>query len=173
MFHGQLIPGKGMEVLIDALTHLKGSRIRLRIVGSGTSDYVDRMRRRAIARGVMDMIDWRKHSDDPLVHIRETDFGVLPSVTEEAFGLSNAEYMLCGRPQICSSNGAQPEYITDGREGFLVTPGNTAMLAEAMRKLGADADLRHRMGERAFATFRDTLSWPHFIKLLTPLYLPE
>lgn len=173
MFHGPLVPGKGIEVLIDAMSRLKGSRIRLRIVGSGTSDYVDRMRRRAITRGVMEMIDWRKHSDNPLEqHIAETDFGVLPSITEEAFGLANAEYMFAGRPQVCSSNGAQPEYITDGREGFLVTPGNTAMLAEAMRKLGTDADLRHRMGERAFATFRDTLSWPHFINKLTPLYLP-
>ena len=173
MFHGPLVPGKGIEILIDALTRLKGSRMRLRIVGSGTPDYVDRMRRRAITRGVMDMIDWRKHSDNPLGHIREIDFGVLPSVTEEAFGLANAEYMLCGRPLICSSNGAQPEYITDGREGFLVPPGNTAMLADAMRKLATDADLRQRMGERAYATFRDTLSWPHFIESLTPLYLPD
>lgn len=172
MFHGPLVPGKGIEVLIDALSRLKGSRIRLRIVGSGTPDYVDRMRRRAIARGVMEMIDWRKHSDNPLEHIAETDFGVLPSITEEAFGLTNAEYMLCGRPQVCSSNGAQPEYITDGREGFLVTPGNTAMLAEAIRKLGSDTDLRLRMGERAYASFRDTLSWPHFISNLTPLYIP-
>ena len=172
MFHGPLVPGKGIEVLIDALSLLKGSRIRLRIVGSGTPDYVDRMRRRAITRGVMEMIDWRKHTENPLEHIAEVDFGVLPSVTEEAFGLANAEYMLSGRPQVCSSNGAQPEYITDGREGFLVTPGNTAMLAEAMRKLATDPDLRHRMGERAYATFRDTLSWPHFIESLTPLYLP-
>lgn len=171
MFHGPLVPGKGIEVLIDAMSLLKGSRMRLRIVGSGTPDYVDRMRRRAIARGVMEMIDWRKHTENPLEHIVETDFGVLPSITEEAFGLTNAEYMLSGRPQICSSNGAQPEYITDGREGFLVTPGNTAMLAEAMRKLASDPDLRSRMGDRAYATFRDTLSWTHFIGSLTPLYL--
>lgn len=171
MFHGPLVPGKGIEVLIDALSMLKGSRIRLRIVGSGAPDYVDKMRRRAITRGVMDMIDWRKHSENPLEHISETDFGVLPSITEEAFGLANIEYMLSGRPQVCSSNGAQPEYITDGREGFLVTPGNTAMLADAMRKLGSDTELRRRMGERAFATFRDTLSWNHFIERLEPLYL--
>ncbi|MDE6795910.1 MAG: glycosyltransferase family 4 protein, partial [Muribaculaceae bacterium] len=170
MFHGPLVPGKGIEVLIDAMSRLKGSRIRLRIVGSGTPDYVDRMRRRAITRGVMDMIDWRKHSDNPLDHIAESDFGVLPSIVEEAFGLSNAEYMFSGKPQVCSSNGAQPEYITDGREGFLVTPGNTAMLAEAMRKLASDPDLRRRMGERAYASFRDTLSWPHFIHSLLAVY---
>ncbi len=170
MFHGPLVPGKGIETLIDALSMLKGSRIRLRIVGSGASDYVDKMRRRAISRGVMEMIDWRKHTDSPMQLIRESDFGVLPSVKEEAFGLANIEYMLSGRPQVCTANGAQPEYVTDGREGFFVNPGNPAKLAEAMRKLGGDPELRTRMGERAFATFSNTLSWKQFIERLTPLY---
>lgn len=57
---------------------LKGSRMRLWIVGSGTPDYVDKLRRRALTRGVMEMIDWKRHSDNPLGLIRECDFGVLP-----------------------------------------------------------------------------------------------
>lgn len=172
MFHGPLVPGKGIETLIDAMSMLKGQRIRLRIVGGGIPDYVDRMRRRAITRGVMEMIDWRKHTDSPLGHIAETDFGVLPSVTEEAFGLANIEYMRCGRPQVCTSNGAQPEYITDGREGFLVSPGNAGQLAEAIRRLATDPELRRRMGERAANTFNTTLSWPHFAERLTEIYYP-
>lgn len=172
MFHGLLIPGKGLETLIDAMSLLKGTRLRLKIVGSGAPDYVDRLRRRAISRGVMDRIDWHKHSHTPLELIATADFGVLPSQTEEAFGLSNIEYMACGKPQVCTSNGAQPEYITDGREGFLVFPGNTAQLAEAMRKLASDQSLRERMGQRALATFNETLSWPHFISRLEHIYRP-
>lgn len=170
MFHGPLIPGKGLETLIDAMSMMKGSRLRLKIVGSGTPDYVDRLRRRALTRGVMDMIDWYKMTPDPMGLISECDFGVLPSHTEEAFGLSNIEYMACCRPQVCSSNGAQPEYITDGREGFLTSPGNAAQLADAMRKLASDPTLRQRMGERAFHTFKDKLSWKGFISCLDPLY---
>lgn len=173
MFHGPIIPGKGMETLIDALSLLKGTRIRLKIVGSGTPDYIDKLRRRAMTRGVMDMIDWHKMSPDPLEIIGEADFGVLPSQTEEAFGMSNIEYMACGRPQICSSNGAQPEYITDGREGFLITPGNAAQIADAMKKLATDPELRQRMGDRAARTFRDELSWDKFISRLDPLYHTE
>lgn len=171
MFHGPLLPGKGLETLIDAMSMLKNERMRLRIVGSGTPDYVDKLRRRAITRGVMDKIDWYKHSDTPLELMKEVDFGVLPSFSEEAFGLSNIEYMACGRPQVCTSNGAQPEYITDGREGFLIPPGNTTMLAECIRKLAVDSELRARMGERAFETFSNTLSWPSFISKIESLYL--
>ncbi|MDE6753766.1 MAG: glycosyltransferase family 4 protein [Muribaculaceae bacterium] len=170
MFHGQLLKGKGLETLIDAMSLLKNERMRLRIVGSGAPDYVDRLRRRAITRGVMDKIDWYKHSDTPMDLIREADFGVLPSMTEEAFGLTNIEYMACGRPQVCSSNGAQPEYMTDGREGFLIPPGNTTLLADAMRKLANDSELRERMGERAYNTFSQKLSWTRFINSLETLY---
>lgn len=172
MFHGTLKHGKGLETLIDALAHLKGKRIRLKIVGSGLPDYVDKLRRRAISRGVMDMIDWHKHTEDPLQLIKNCDFGVLPSTQEEAFGLANIEFMALGRPQICSSNGAQPEYITDGWEGYLLPPGNSSFLAETITKLALDKDLRERMGERAYNTFYNRLSWPNFIASLISIYQP-
>ena len=171
MFHGPLKPGKGLEILIDAMSMLKGKRIRLRIVGSGTPDYVDKVRRRAISRGVMESIDWYKHTDNPLPLITDCDFGVLPSVQEEAFGLANIEYMAAGRPQICSSNGAQPEYITDGWEGILIPPSNPSFLAENISKLATDPELRLKMGQRAFHSYAQRLSWPHFIHPLTELYL--
>lgn len=171
MFHGPLKPGKGLETLIDAMSMLKGKRIRLRIVGSGTPDYLDYLRRRAISRGVMDLIDWHKHTDDPFPLIADCDFGVLPSVEEEAFGLANIEYMASGRPQICTSNGAQPEYITDGWEGLLVPPSNPSFLARNMAKIAGDPELRIKMGQRAFDTFNQRLSWPHFILPLSQIYL--
>lgn len=170
MFHGPLKPGKGLETLIDALARLKGKRIRLKIVGGGTPDYVDKLRRRAISRGVMDMIDWHKHTDNPLSMILDSDFGVLPAVEEEAFGLANLEYMAGGRPQICTSNGAQPEYITDGWEGILIPPSNPTFLAENINKLASDPELRNRMGKRALETFKNRLSWDHFIVPLTQIY---
>ena len=173
MFHGPLKPGKGLETLIDAMTLLKGKRIRLRIVGAGTPDYVDKLRRRALSKGVMELIDWHKHTDNPLPLIQECDFGVLPSIQEEAFGLSNLEYMSAGRPQICSSNGAQPEYITDGWEGFLIPPSNPSFLAEKINKLATDPELRLKMGKRAFETFAQRLSWTHFITPLTGIYTAQ
>lgn len=171
MFHGPVKAGKGLEILIDALAMLKGTRIRLRIVGSGTPDYLDRIRRRAISRGVMEHIDWHKHTDDPLPLIQDCDMGVLPSVQEEAFGLANIEYMAAGRPQVCSSNGAQPEYITDTWEGFLIPPSNPSFLAENIKKLADNPEMRLKMGRNAFETYTQRLSWPHFIKPLTEIYL--
>ena len=171
MFHGPLRPGKGLEVLIDALAMIRKEKFRLRIVGAGKPDYVDELRRRAIKQGVMEMIDWHRHIDNPLQLIEDCDFGILPSQTEEAFGLSNIEYMASGRPQIATSNGAQSEYITDGREGFLIPPGDSKILAETIRKMIGNPELRTKMGEKAIQTFRENLSWNKFIKRLAPVYL--
>lgn len=171
MFHGPLRPGKGLENLIDALTMLRDLRLRLRIVGSGNPDYTDLLRRRAISRGVMEMIDWHGHTYNPHPLVSESHFGVLPSVSEEAFGLANLEYMAGGRPQVATSSGAQTEYLTDGREALLVPPGQTQQLAEAIRAMASDPALRRKMGKAAYATFVDRFSWTRFIDRLEKIYL--
>lgn len=173
MFHGPLTPGKGIETLIDALPLLGDVKLRLRLVGTGEPDYVDSLRRRAQARGVMEVIDWKKYTPDPLPLIAESHFGVLPSVKEEALGMANMEYMAHGRPQICCGRGSQREYLTDSEEALIVPPGDATALAAAMRQLATDPDLRRRLGANALSTFISRLAWPHFISRLQPLYLPS
>ncbi len=170
MFHGPLSPGKGLEVLIDALPRLKGLRTRLRIVGTGHPDYVDALRQRAQARGVMEMIDWHRHVADPHPLIRASHFGVLPSVVSEAFGLTNIEYMANGRPQICTGNGAQTEYLTNGTDSLIVPPGSATALGDAMVRLATDSGLRRGMGEAAFSNFSRTLAWPAFAARMEEIY---
>lgn len=171
MYLGRLAPDKGLEYLIDALKIINSKKLRLRIVGAGHPDYVDSLRRRALAAGVMQMIDWPRHKENTEDFIRMSHFGVLPSSAPEAFGMSNIEFMKEARPIICTDNGAQPEYITHGKEGILVPPRNAERLAWEMRRLVLSPELRKEIGVRARIRFEDQLSWPHFIGRLYPLYL--
>lgn len=170
MYLGRLAPDKGLEDIIDALAILKGRKLRLRIVGTGHPDYVDSLRRRALTAGIMHMIDWPRHKENPEEYIRMSHFGVLPSVGPEAFGLSNIEFMKEGRPIICSNNGAQPEYITQGKEGILIPPHDPVRLAAEMRKLAASAELRKEIGLAARARFERELNWDGFIEKMYRLY---
>ena len=170
MYLGRLAPDKGLDDLIDALAMLKDIKLRLRIVGTGHPDYVDSLRRRALAAGVMHMIDWPRHKENTRDFIRMSHFGVLPSVGPEAFGLSNIEFMKEGRPIICSDNGAQPEYITDGKEGILVPPRHPDRLAGEMRRLALSDELRREIGKGARERFERDLAWPKFIGRLYRLY---
>ncbi len=170
MYHGTLRRGKGLETLIDAMGMLQDTRLRLKIAGTGEPDFCDAIRRRAQSAGVMDKIDWVRTPGDPLPLMAGCHFGVLPSETPEAFGLANLEYMAAGRAQICTFNGAQPEYMTPAREALSVKPGDAAELAAAMRKLYADRELCAEMGRRAAATYDEKLSWPRFISRLDRIY---
>lgn len=171
IYAGPIVKGKGIETIIDALAALRGLRIRLRIAGQGNPDYLDSLRRRAMARGVMEMIDWKNLRDTPVELISQSHFAVLPSVEREAFGLPNIYVMAAGRPQICSPNGAQSEYLSDGESAIFVPPADAHSLAEAMKRLASDPDLRTRIGQNALDAYLRSLSWQSFIPRLTETYL--
>lgn len=170
LYLGPVVKGKGIENIIDAMALLKGLRLRLRIAGKGNPDYLDELRRRAMAGNVMEMIDWKTGSEASDELISQSHFAVLPSMEREAFGLSNLRVMAAGRPQICTTTGAQPEYLTDGETAIFIPPADTASLAEAMKKLAADPELRLRIGTRAFEHYCRSLSWESFIPSLTEIY---
>ena len=170
IYHGPLAERKGLETLIDALMAMRHAKIRLVIAGSGNPDFVDRLRKRAMIREVMDAIDWKLGCDDPGELIARSHFGVVPSVESEAFGLGNLRYMAYGKPQICTRNGAQTEYLRDGESALLVPPADTATLAETMTRLARDKELRLRLGENALKEFHTRLSWESFICKLDDIY---
>lgn len=171
IYVGPVVKGKGLETIIDALSQIRDLKLRLRIVGHGNPDYLDTLRRRAMARGVMEMIDWKNRPDIPIDLISDSHFAVLPSVEREAFGLSNLSVMAAGRPQICSPNGAQSEYLADGESALFVAPADAAALAAAMRRLASDRKLRLDMGASALDSYINSLSWNSFIPKLTSIYL--
>lgn len=171
IYAGPLVKGKGLETIIDALTSLRGQKLRLRIAGKGNPDYLDELRRRAMARNVMEMIDWKIADEIPADLIAQSHFAVLPSVEREGFGLSNLRVMAAGRPLICSPNGAQSEYLTDGDTAIFVPPADATALANAMRQLANDPSLRTIIGNNAFHHYAKYLSWQSFIPKLTKIYL--
>lgn len=169
LYLGPLEPGKGLEILIDALFRLREVRGRICICGTGHPDYVDSLRRRAQARGVMEMIDWKKTSDSPRQLLAECHFGVMPSVAPEPFGYSSLHFLAAGRPMVASNNGAQTEYLRDDENALLVAPANASALGDALLRMAADTDLRLRLAAGAFQTHRTRLRWQRSHRLLSKI----
>jgi glycosyltransferase involved in cell wall biosynthesis len=57
------------------------------------------------------------------------------------------EAMISGRPVIASKIGGLSDTVADGETGLLVPPDDATALAEALRRLLADRDLREQMGQ--------------------------
>lgn len=169
-YQGPIVPGKGIEEIIDALINLRDLKLRLRLSGNGLPDYLDMLRNRAMTRGVMEAIDWDISPSATPDALLDAHFAVIPSREREAFGLANLRAMACGRPQICTAGGAQSEYLSDGQTALFVPPADGGALASAMRTLATDPDLRLRMGAAARHRFDTDLSWNAFSQQLEKIY---
>lgn len=66
----------------------------------------------------------------------------------EGFGIVAAEAGACGRPVVTTDASALPEVVVDGESGWLCRRDDVADFAAKVRRLGEDADLRQRMGQR-------------------------
>lgn len=81
---------------------------------------------------------------------------VMPSIWPEAFGKAGVEAMSVGRPVVAADVGGISEWLEDGRCGYLVQPGSTDEIAQAVIRLLHDEALCARMGEQAR---RGALRW--------------
>jgi len=77
---------------------------------------------------------------------RKASIFVMPSYYE-TFGISAMEAMAFGLPVVATRAGGLSEVVEDGVTGFLVPPGDSQAVAEAIIRLLRDQNLRRRMGE--------------------------
>jgi glycosyltransferase involved in cell wall biosynthesis len=144
-----VLPGKGLHVLVDALGHLPADRWRLTVVGSLTMDrtYAGRLRGLIERAGLRNNVDLVGTVPNPQVadYLRESHVLVVPS-EYEALGIAYLEAMRFGLPVIASTAGGAREIVGHGSEGFLVAPGDSAALTGHLRLLGEDRELLLRMG---------------------------
>ena len=84
---------------------------------------------------------------DVLDFYAAADVYVSPS-REDSFGLPVAEAMACGLPAITSSFAGVADYIHDGVDGFVLRePRDSQSLAELIKRLQTEPELRQRVGE--------------------------
>ncbi len=145
---GHLIPEKGMDVAIRALARLP-ERVVLWLVGEGTE--ADTLRRLAAELGVADRVNLLGLQRNVQPLLQAADAFVCPSRWAEAAGLVNLEAQACGVPMLASRIGGIPEYIAEGRSGWLFPPEDADALAGLVARLETDPALCRRMGEAARA----------------------
>ncbi len=170
MFHGRLSPEKGVEVLVDALASIGAGNWHLAVAGTGSKHYEAALRAMVAQSGLSDSVTFLGFRSDVMPLIAQCDFGVLPSVCPEAFGLANLEYMMCGKPHIATSSGAQPEFVRDGVDGLVVEPGNAKALAAAVSRLLSRPELCCQMGAAAAAHYADSLTYDRFYAAMLATY---
>lgn len=92
----------------------------------------------------------KPHSPELLARYAEADAFVLPTQAD-CLAVVLGEAMAARLPIVTTRVGAHPEAVEDGASGFLLDPRDGAALGDRLERLGADSELRLRMGRRARA----------------------
>jgi glycosyltransferase involved in cell wall biosynthesis len=152
MFVGHLYKAKGVLDLLDAFrsVHDEFPAARLVFVGTGNQDKVLKGRVRSYSLDGMVYFTGPVPYDHIPSLMNLADFLCSPSHSE-GLGLVNVEAGFCGKAVVGARTGGIPEAVCDGRTGLLFEPGNVDQLAEKLRMMLEDEDMRRRMGEAAKA----------------------
>ncbi len=136
---------KGLKYLIKAMPELvkKFPNVKLIIIGEGPQrKELEQLVKKLDMQANIELLG--RQNDIPFL-LKSSNIFALPS-RREAFGLVNAEAMICGLPVVATKVGGIPEIVADEKTGILVKPEDEKELEQALETLIKSSDKRERMG---------------------------
>lgn len=159
----RLTSWKGQSVVIAAAGRLKAEgRLGKAVVilagdAQGRDDYRGRLESGIQMLGLEKSVRLVGHVADMPAAFKAAHLAVVASTEPEAFGRAATEAQVMACPVIATNIGAPPETVlavpavsAEERTGWLVPPGDSAALADAMAEaMALDTKARSALGERA------------------------
>ena len=183
LFVGRIEPLKGVDTLLRAMAVLKKNCRSfvcpdyLIVIGGDPggdeeklSDEMARLQGLSCNLELGDMVIFLgKRGQDTLpYYYSAAEVVVMPS-HYESFGMVALEAMACGTPVIASRVGGLAHLVRDGETGFNVPAQDPDALAEKLRSLFVNHDLRAAFGSRA-AAYAKGFSWELITKQVKDVY---
>ena len=144
-----------------ALLAERGQSFRCEIIGEGPLDNelrqeIDelRLQNNVVLAGAMPQLQLRRR-------LAAANVFVLPSVIDPDGGMDNLptvimEAMATGLPVVSTNVGGIPEMVIENETGFLVQPGDTAAMADAIQTVINDCSSAARLGYAGLRTRKRT-----------------
>jgi len=140
---------KGLHGLLEAAVRLANPALRILIVGK---DDATPFRKILEHNGVAGRVQFLPPRPDVEFYYAAADLYAGPSL-EDAFSLPPLEAMACGLPVIVSRQAGVSELIHHGEDGLILeNPDDAQTLAEWIRRVMQDADLRGALAANAART---------------------
>jgi glycosyltransferase involved in cell wall biosynthesis len=151
LYVGRITKEKGIEYVILAMPLIlqKFPNIKLTIVGNG--EYKEHLQKLVKDSELENNIFFEESVAHDLVqkYYDNATIALVPSIWQEPFGMAGVEAMSVGRPVVASRVGGIPEWLEDGKTGYLVDPGNSEQIAEKVITLLSNKKLLQQMGTNA------------------------
>lgn len=171
LFVGQLLQGKGLDILFRALHTLKTSAqcpdFRLDILGRGSQE--QKLKDLVHQLGLQNQVHFAGWVEDKSAYWQAAQALVLPSRTPETFGLVGLEAMAHGIPVIASDVGGIRTWLTHGYNGDLFPSGDVRALANCLRNALHNPKQSHKKGQQGYALWQRSFQPQHHIQPLIRL----
>jgi glycosyltransferase involved in cell wall biosynthesis len=143
-----------MDVLIDTVARLSDIDLDLVVIGDGSMR--ETWEQYAEQRGLADRVFFigRQSHEATLSYMAAADVFALASVWE-SFSIVILEAMSVHTPVVVSDIRGPDEIITDGEDGFLITPEDSAAFADTIERLLSSPELISRVVENAEETLSE------------------
>jgi glycosyltransferase involved in cell wall biosynthesis len=161
---------KGHAYFLEAAQQVLKEHPDVTFLVVGTGPLEGKMRDYAQSLGIGGHVVFTGLRNDIPYIMEQTDVLTVPSLSE-AQSLSLVEGMCMGKACVGSAVGGIPEVITDGVDGLLALPGNSADLAAKICILLDDPQLAARLGQVAAISAGQRFGARGMASRITALYL--
>jgi glycosyltransferase involved in cell wall biosynthesis len=170
LFLSRLDQKKGVELLLEAFSRLRESRLKLVIAGGGEDTYVRKLHEKARDLSLQDRVVWTGpvSGNLKLAAFRAASLFVLPSSSEN-FGIALLEAMASGLPCI-STKGVALAAESAGENAVRLSETNPEALERCMRDLLHDKQAAGLTGQIAAKLARQRYSLDAMGSALSALY---
>jgi glycosyltransferase involved in cell wall biosynthesis len=154
-------PGKGHDVLLEALAAVPCRSWRLTCAGSLTRHpaTANRLRDMVESLGMQDHVSFVGDLDRAALAVCYDAADIFVLATEqETYCMAVAEALACGLPVVATMTGAIPDLVGESG-GLLVPVGDKPALIDALSRVLSDAPLRSRLAEGACRVRRRLPTW--------------
>jgi phosphatidylinositol alpha-mannosyltransferase len=154
LFVGRMERRKGLKYLIKAYELLKKNNNDIRLLVVGPGKVLRKRYEHMVKKHSIKDIEFigRVSYDELPMYYQTADIYCSPATGRESFGIVLLEAMALGKPVVASNIDGYRHVVTDGREGLLVPPRKTRELADALRTLDENREMRVKIGQQGLAT---------------------
>jgi glycosyltransferase involved in cell wall biosynthesis len=169
IYAGQIIRGKGVDVLLRALAKVKGS-FECIILGDGNhAPYCRKLCRKLNLDDRVRFLGFIPQQE-LVQHYRESTLVALSSVWPEPIATIGLEVSRYGLPVVAFDVGGIRDWLRDGENGFLVPPVDVDLYARRIDELLADKELARAMGRRGLERINEQYNFDRYIPNLENLF---
>ncbi len=176
LYVGQLIRGKGVDILLHALKALRDNAscdFKATIIGTGNAEY--KLKTLAIELGLSNHVEFKGWVPNHKLgaFYQSAKVLVVPSRWPEPFGMIGLEAMRYGRPVVGFDVGGIPDWLEHNVTGLLAPEQDANALSWAIARILSDTKLANKLGHNGYISLHESFTFDRYLDHLEAILRGE